>query len=299
MNVKSLNCSSLAEELLHDPECFSDLLQFYDGLCSWEEDSATPVLHIGWVKPMVKTFSSFDFSIRTKIGIKVESGEGEGGGNDEILSFGEHQGLQRVPDSVNNNYKMSVDDLCDDMNCDKNLLRHSIYEFENYFLNEENFLKSENFESMTVNKLLKVVNSIECEPSTSIQKTVFMNNLIKGSGEKVLNIECLLGKNISQPFLDVESLCNLESYCQSESELTNPPDDILEKTKEDSRKAPGKRLNLTLHSVKMAALKDILQAEKMNSSALHLQLTAQNQTQTKKQRNSLETDGRAKRIRRE
>ena len=222
MKIKLLNCSLFAEELLQDPQCFSDLLQFYDGLCSWEEDSATPVLHIGWVKPMVKTFMSFDFSIRTKIGIKVESGEGEEGGNDEILSFGEHQGLQRVPDSVNNNYKMSVDDLCDDMNCDKNLLRHSIYEFENYFLNEENFLKSENFESMTVNKLLKVVNSIECEPSTSIQKTVFMNNLIKGSGEKVLNIECLLGKNISQPFLDVESLCNLETYCQSESELTNP-----------------------------------------------------------------------------
>ena len=49
----------------------------------------------------------------------------------------------------------------------------------------------------------------------------------------------------------------------------------------------------------MAALKDILQAERMNASALHLQLTAQTQTEAKKQRTSMESEGRAKRIRRE
>ena len=33
--------------ILKDADCYSHLLQFYDGLCSWEEDSATPVLHTG------------------------------------------------------------------------------------------------------------------------------------------------------------------------------------------------------------------------------------------------------------
>ena len=36
-----------AENILQDATCYSHLLQFYDGLCSWEEDSATPVLHTG------------------------------------------------------------------------------------------------------------------------------------------------------------------------------------------------------------------------------------------------------------
>jgi len=141
------------EELLHNPQCFFDLLQFYDGLCSWEEDSSTPVLHIGWVKPMVKSFMSFDFNIRSKIGISKAS---------------------------------------------------------------------------------------------------------------VLNKEV----------------------------------DEEEETKDDSQKVPEK-LKLILHSVKMGALKDILVAEKMNASALHLQLTAQTQTETKKHRSSLEHDGRSKRQRRE
>ena len=56
---------------MNDPECFYDLLQFYDGICSWEEDSATPVLHIGWVKPIVKCFLSFEYDIRSKVEIRV------------------------------------------------------------------------------------------------------------------------------------------------------------------------------------------------------------------------------------
>ena len=41
--------------------------RFYDGLCSWEEGSATPILHIGWAKPMVATLSKFDPSVRQKV----------------------------------------------------------------------------------------------------------------------------------------------------------------------------------------------------------------------------------------
>ena len=61
------------------------------------------------------------------------------------------------------------------------------------------------------------------------------------------------------------------------------------------------QINVTIFSAKMGALKDLIQAEKLNSSALHLQLTAQSQTDTKKSRASLETEfaGRVKRARRE
>ncbi|GLD66643.1 menin [Lates japonicus] len=29
-----------------DPECFAHLLRFYDGICKWEEEQSTPVLHV-------------------------------------------------------------------------------------------------------------------------------------------------------------------------------------------------------------------------------------------------------------
>ena len=84
-----------------------------------------------------------------------------------------------------------------------------------------------------------------------------------------------------------------------ETNLINTP--IPEEPKREKQKSKNNNpLKITLESVKIGALKEILQSEKMNSSALHLQLTAQTQTDSgKKQRTSLETDGRAKRLRRE
>jgi menin len=46
-----------AHSILKDPVCFASLLRFYDGICRWEEGSATPVLHIGWAKPLVNAIS--------------------------------------------------------------------------------------------------------------------------------------------------------------------------------------------------------------------------------------------------
>jgi len=291
------------EKLLHNPQCFFDLLQFYDGLCSWEEDSTTPVLHIGWVKPMVKSFMSFDFNIRSKIGMTIASVHNKDGDDNEgnkILSFGENQNLQCVPDTVNNNYKKSVDDICDDIDCDKNLFggHNSIFELQKPFFDEETSLRCENFENMTVNKLIKCAKTLDQCDVFTFEKSQFINNLIQRSGEKLFNIKHLLGNSETEPFLDFESLCNLETFCSESDSAEIINNDIPEETKDESQKDPEK-LNLILHSVKMGALKDILVAEKMNASALHLQLTAQTQTETKKHRSSLEHDGRSKRQRRE
>ena len=264
------------ENLLTDPHCFLNLLHFYDGLCSWEEDSATPVLHEGWVKPMVKIFMSFDYNVRSKLGLTIpKSSEGNG-----INYLSEQQLLQ----CVNNNLKKS--------DCDKYFVRESIFEFTD--LNEKKSVESENFEKLTENKLLKLVKSTDCQPS-DYERNLYLNNLLKRSSEKIINIEFLLGKTNNQPFLNVEFPFIFESSCCN-SEVTNSC--LIEDTKEGASKKL-KKLNLTLHSVKMAALKDILQAEKMNGSALHLQLTAQTQTEPKKQRSSIESEGRTKRMRRD
>ena len=63
--------------LLQDPQCFGYLLTFYDGLCGWEEGSSTPVLHIGWAKPLVSTMAKFPAFIRSKIDIKGETEDDE------------------------------------------------------------------------------------------------------------------------------------------------------------------------------------------------------------------------------
>lgn len=58
-----------ARSILKDPECFAHLLRFYDGICQWEEGSQTPVLHIGWAKPLVNTISKFDAEVRSQVAI--------------------------------------------------------------------------------------------------------------------------------------------------------------------------------------------------------------------------------------
>lgn len=58
-----------AKSILKDPECFAHLLRFYDGICQWEEGSQTPVLHIGWAKPLVNTISKFDAQVRGQVAI--------------------------------------------------------------------------------------------------------------------------------------------------------------------------------------------------------------------------------------
>ncbi|XP_043660721.1 uncharacterized protein LOC122624977 [Drosophila teissieri] len=60
-----------ARSILRDSEVFANLLRFYDGICQWEEDSLTPILHIGWAKPLVNNITKFDYDIRSQVVIKL------------------------------------------------------------------------------------------------------------------------------------------------------------------------------------------------------------------------------------
>nr|XP_018897521.1 PREDICTED: menin [Bemisia tabaci] len=65
--IKVVSSGHCARSILKDPECFAHLLRFYDGICQWEEGSPTPVLHIGWAKPLVNTISKFDADVRSQV----------------------------------------------------------------------------------------------------------------------------------------------------------------------------------------------------------------------------------------
>ncbi|KAM4017203.1 menin isoform 2-T4 [Anomaloglossus baeobatrachus] len=56
-----------AGSALQDPSCFANLLRFYDGICKWEEDSPTPVLHVGWATFLVQSLGRFDGLVRQQV----------------------------------------------------------------------------------------------------------------------------------------------------------------------------------------------------------------------------------------
>lgn len=100
MKVESSGFS--ASTILKKPECFANLLRFYDGICQWEEGSATPVLHIGWAKPLVNTISKFDANVRAQVNIVCEyEGEKKDGVGKQQSTNGSGAGCVN---NNNNNY---------------------------------------------------------------------------------------------------------------------------------------------------------------------------------------------------
>jgi menin len=77
--MKVVSSGHSARSILKDPECFAHLLRFYDGICQWEEGSLTPVLHIGWAKPLVNTISKFDADVRAQVVIECRGDESSEG----------------------------------------------------------------------------------------------------------------------------------------------------------------------------------------------------------------------------
>ena len=347
--------NSVADRLVQDPECFGSLVQFYDGLCSWEEESSTPVLHIGWVKPIVKCFAAFDFATRAKLDIAILEEEG----NSALLSLSDlgltNTKLASFPDRLNNNYKDSVED-CDIRKCDKeaegghydlNLLKieeKSIYPMPTKpdfpSARTSNF-RCEEFERMHVNKLLRLASLPQSnidfsEVVASSEKRALINHIIEHAGDRLFNVDFLLGNCVSmgEAFLEPGSTGPLPTS-QTFTFLSNKNTEAIESTKatllaEASSSRAGVvskgshlrttsltktstastsltsdgRVKVAVFSSKIGDLKPLLLCEKLNSSALHLHLTAQSQTEVKKSRNSsFETDfangGRVKRQRRE
>lgn len=84
--MKTESSGHSARSILRDSRCFANLLRwvegfeliinllmickffrFYDGICKWEEGSLTPILHIGWAKPITSTIGKYDYDIRSQV----------------------------------------------------------------------------------------------------------------------------------------------------------------------------------------------------------------------------------------
>lgn len=228
--IKVVSSGHSARSILKDPECFAYLLRFYDGICQWEEGSPTPVLHIGWAKPLVNTISKFDADVRSQVVIL------QGG----LLGSSEKSGKEGGGDVLNNN-----NDCC----------------------------KTREGE---------LISSLESKVKDSKQAGLHpsIEALTAACGERILNRDFLI-QGGGEPFVGGSEVASSSSGLDLlNTEITQP--------------------KLVLHSEKMRGLKDVLLAEKLNTHAISLQLTAQSQVQVgRKVREDPGTGTRPKRARRE
>ncbi|XP_045495181.1 menin [Colias croceus] len=109
--MKAESSGHSARSILKDPECFASLLRFYDGICKWEEGSQTPILHIGWAKPLVSTISKFDAEVRAQVNIVCNTENNHIGDDIKKTEEGENKDSTASNDSWNNaseNIEMTV-----------------------------------------------------------------------------------------------------------------------------------------------------------------------------------------------
>jgi menin len=296
-------------DVLQDPECFSSLLMFYDGICSWEEDSQTPVLHIGWAKPMVNTCSKFDAEIRARVDIPREADDEDHDDEDEeeeeegIKNHDDDERKKRVPEQVEKEEVEEVEE--------KRLLNN------NYYYKDGKLVPGDVDGKQKCDNVVGRIDSQNspmfddaCSLVESGEKINLIQSLTEGCGENVLNLEFLLGRRDSNPFLvddkssnsrrvSISLLKRRRRLWKKRKRMAQLKRRILKMTKtnlsESSSSSSGakegtstvskkhqKRVSLKLHSVKMRGLKELLCSEKLNTSAIQLQLTAQSQTEVKR-----------------
>lgn len=215
--------------LLRDPDCFAHLLRFYDGLCGWEEGSQTPVLHIGWAKPLVNTISKFDAEVRSQVAILPDV-------------TGEKSPLtpRTAPPSEANNNEISTCKLAGENGTNK--------------------------PAGDVNASIKPAGE---PPHPGIVA------LTAACGERMLNRDFLL-QGGGEPFVAI----TLDIPPPSAVVIADTPFPLTDENLSHNPQSNGHSTpKLILHSQKMRGLKTLLLSEKLNTSAISLQLTAQSQVQ--------------------
>lgn len=348
--------------LLQDPECYRMLLQLYDGICQWEEDSSTPVLHVGWAKNLCFSLGKFEAQARETLEVYAD-GEEDDEDEQEDKETGErlngvedgegkgqlkHKRGKRLA-SIEANHKIGLSPDNKAMNgaaasSDEDKIRSTIQELESKvgaaensndapnpniaalaqacgdaILNPEYLLSGgEPFTSAspsTPNNASTTVTAPSGTPSSSTTVTTTTTStspFASGADTRLDLNEFLSTKTNSSPFCGM----TMDSMLKAES----PADMLICKTHADrhaafiapgtpsatgsERSTPammnlGQAAHLTLHSMKMKGLKNLLTASKLNASAIKLQLTAQSQVQLKHSKVSSEYQLPRKRARRD
>ncbi|XP_048517203.1 menin isoform X1 [Dendroctonus ponderosae] len=280
-----------ANTILKKSECFANLLKFYDGICQWEEGSATPVLHIGWAKPLVNTISKFDADVRAQVHIVCDNME-------EKLS---KKNGSIFNNNNNNNYEKEHQATISKSNNKDQTTSHFYPTIEaltaacsEKILNPEYLLQGDGspFVGPSHQEHIKI----------KIEKTEETED-----GMEMLQPEIDIKPqlDIKQEDLGGESTIPVVTKKEEEKENGKPgtskSPDFITKHEDYEEELRKNRPTVVLHSQKMKELKDLLLAEKLNTHAISLHLTAQSQVQVGKRgkSDSTDTSNRPKRTRRD
>lgn len=301
--MKAVGSGIDAHSILKDPECFAHLLRLYDGICQWEEGSITPVLHIGWAKPLVNTIAKFDACVRAQLVIDLQDDL------DEESSVKE----EKVPMKSATTEAVSGDVKQEEPTKEKS--GDSLNNNNNYSKEQEGETAS-NPRNGTASG---VHPSIEALAAACSEKILNPDFLLQGDGEPFVagvkdEVADLTEIELPKPLIKksgangcavvstaISSPSTSESFLRPAKIKTARISNLYFMTglchTEDGRP------KLTLSSRKMCGLKDLLLSEKLNTQAISLQLTAQSQVQVgRKTRPGIQeasTGSRPKRTRRE
>lgn len=280
--------------------------RFYDGICRWEEGSQTPILHIGWAKPLVTTISRFDGDIRSQVIIHCAkddedvicpyaSGRPESNNNNEIDANDKKDADKlaakiKGDDSIDLNQKSAETErttlvkaltaACGEkiLNPDF-LLQGGGQPFADQQLQQTNTANKSECGDVSDKKLLLLT---QTQPQVVIAP-------IDGTKEKV-KIEEVITKEPTKEIGDEAGDDKIGKMEASPLALPSPSSTgpVFNESLIDDVIMP-KRPEITLYSHKMKGLKDLLLADKLNTHAISLQVTAQSQVQVggKKSRHSI------------
>jgi len=262
-----------------DAQCFANILRFYDGICCWEEGSATPIMHIGWAKPMVSTCAKFEAKIRQKVEFISASGGNDAG--DEGQEIINNNYYEKYRNHVTDDTEKHSDDTTD--NCDVT--------------------------TKTTDKIKDEESESSLHSEFGCAKDPIIALLSEYCHSKVLNIDYLLGQS-SKPFMKATDhratmtslkTTSLKKQRKQDKQLqinsaSSPSSSSSTSATSSIVSSPGMpksgsvsprvglgindsniKVNLKLKSAKMVGLKDLLCADKLNTNAIQLQLTALSQ----------------------
>lgn len=251
-----------AKSIIRDSQCFANLLRFYDGICQWEEGSLTPILHIGWAKPLVSTISKFDYDIRSQVIINCHNDDEEGAQSpkqsdnkdENLIKLNNQEILKKVEaNNNNNNNNIDLDKKEDGLMSTLKALTAACGE---KILNP-NFLLQGGGQPFTEN-----ISSGE-------------TSTVKKEDDKIKN------ENENDTVEEKKQINEQEEKCKIQSQQSDDKDPVKENinaVEVDDMLIP-KRPVITLYSHKMKGLKNLLIAERLNTHAISLQVTAQSQVQ--------------------
>ncbi|XP_022257836.1 menin-like isoform X2 [Limulus polyphemus] len=296
---------------LHDPQCFAHLLRFYDGLCAWEEESSTPVLHIGWARPLVATISKFPAKTRSHVDIKI-SEEKEEKVDDEKNGSVNRRHSHGRRDSLQKN----------DVKNEEDIVKTKVNGSTNVSDKKAGKMKKKLLKKISADAEAESVHQAKTQGDG--QDTEFLHSLVTNydpseaphpniaalaaaCSDNILNPDYLLGSG--EPFSsrsssspsssgDCRDLLSSQSNGAPFPGLTveamlkaDSPALLTHGDGNDELGSTAEHTSVTLSSQKMTGLKELLLTEKLNTSAIQLQLTAQSQVQiVKRGRHSSEFD---------